>query len=106
MSVANALVRKTTSPNLKHLVATKHRPFTGSPLTVTAKPRGAKRLFKEFRTMARVAVQMLEDQIAMGVDVNDVSLRDAKAMMVKTKETLDEVRMLQAWSAGRRDEGM
>ena len=56
--------------------------------------------------MARVAVQMLEDQIAMGVDVNDVSLRDAKAMMVKTKETLDEVRMLKAWSAGRRDAGM
>ena len=49
---------------------------------------------------------MLEDQIAMGVEVNDVSLRDAKAMMVKTKETLDEVRMLQAWSAGRRDAGM
>jgi hypothetical protein len=26
--------------------------------------------------------------------------------MVKTKETLDEVRMLKAWSAGRRDAGM
>jgi len=47
-------------------------------------------------SQARLAVEMLEDQIAMGVTVNDVTLRDAKAMMVETKKTLDEVGMLQA----------
>jgi|TARA_B110000977_G_scaffold196427_1_gene276767 hypothetical protein len=47
-------------------------------------------------SQARLAVELLEDQKAMGVEVNDETLTAARAMMVQTKKTLDEVGMLQA----------
>ena len=49
-----------------------------------------------FYSQARLAVELLEDQKAMGVEVNDETLTAARAMMVQTKKTLDEVGMLQA----------